>query len=99
MAGIWSDLLGMERVEISNNFFELGGHSMLAAQVISRVRDAFHIELPLSRIFEKPTVAGLSELVCEAQKRGSEANLPALDLCLKNAAVPPCINVVKSQLG
>jgi amino acid adenylation domain-containing protein len=78
MAGIWSDLLGLERVGILDDFFELGGHSMLAAQIISRVRDAFHVELPLSSIFEKPTVAGLSHLVGEAQKLRSEVELPTI---------------------
>ncbi len=74
MAGIWSGLLRVERVGILDDFFELGGHSMLAAQIISRVRDAFLVELPLSSIFEKPTVAGLSQMVSEAQQR------PAVDL-------------------
>jgi len=77
MAGIWSGLLRVDRVGILDDFFELGGHSMLAAQIISRVRDAFLVELPLSSIFEKPTVAGLSQMVSEAQQ-GPAVVLPTL---------------------
>ncbi len=59
----WSQLFGVERVGITQNFFELGGHSLLATQAISRIRQDFHVELPLRAIFEKPTVAGLADLV------------------------------------
>ncbi len=59
VCAIWSEMLDLERVGIHDNFFELGGHSLLATQVISRVRAAFRVELPLRALFEKPTVAGL----------------------------------------
>jgi acyl carrier protein len=63
LADIWTQVLGLEQVGVHDHFFELGGHSLLATQVISRVRQAFQIELPLRSLFEAPTVAGLGEQI------------------------------------
>ncbi|MFF0526724.1 amino acid adenylation domain-containing protein, partial [Actinomadura nitritigenes] len=63
LAGIWEQVLGVERVGATDNFFELGGHSLLATQVISRVREVFGTEVPVSALFDHPTVAGLAEVV------------------------------------
>jgi acyl carrier protein len=60
VAAIWSEVLRIELVSTDSNFFEIGGHSLLATQVVSRLREACRIELPLRNLFEFPTVAGLS---------------------------------------
>jgi natural product biosynthesis luciferase-like monooxygenase protein len=60
LAGIWAELLGVDRVGVKDNFFELGGHSLLAAQLMTRLREVFRIELSLGTIFEEPTVSALA---------------------------------------
>ena len=55
---------------IDDNFFELGGDSLTAAQVVSRVRGAFQVELSLRSLFEHQTVADLAQQVETA--RGNE---------------------------
>ena len=71
LAGIWAEVLGVERVGANDNFFELGGHSLLATQVMSRVRSAFEVEIPLRSVFESPTVAGLAVQIAQAQTKSA----------------------------
>jgi acyl carrier protein len=60
LAAIWQELLGVDRVGAADDFFALGGHSLLASRVVARIRVAFGVELPLVRLFEKPTIASLT---------------------------------------
>ncbi|HEY0601305.1 MAG TPA: amino acid adenylation domain-containing protein [Herpetosiphonaceae bacterium] len=63
LAQIWSELLGLHRVGVRDNFFELGGHSLLATQLATRILHTFQVELPLRRLFESPTIAGLHDVI------------------------------------
>jgi acyl carrier protein/NADP-dependent 3-hydroxy acid dehydrogenase YdfG len=76
IAAIWQEQLGIGQIGLHDNFFELGGHSLLATQIISRIRNAFSIEVPLRRVFESQTVAEMAAIVTDIQvKRTSEAEL------------------------
>ncbi|MCP4669117.1 MAG: AMP-binding protein, partial [Deltaproteobacteria bacterium] len=86
LAPIWSEVLGAERVGAGDDFFELGGHSLLATQVLSRVRDAFGIELRVRVIFESPTVAGLARAIREARQAADA--VPPLKVVPRDGKLP-----------
>jgi amino acid adenylation domain-containing protein len=71
VARIWADVLAVDQVGIHDHFLELGGHSLLATRLLYRVREAFHVDLPLPCLFAAPTVAGLACAILEA--RGKQA--------------------------
>ena len=78
LAGLWGEVLGVARVGVTDNFFELGGHSLLATQLMSRVRAAFSVEVPLRQLFEQPTVGCLGLAVEEAVRRGAGVSAPPI---------------------
>ncbi|MFY0568156.1 non-ribosomal peptide synthase/polyketide synthase [Archangium lansingense] len=72
LASIWSEVLSVPRVGAEDNFFELGGHSLLATRVLSRVRTAFQVELPVRALFEAPTLSALALALETAQRTRSD---------------------------
>jgi amino acid adenylation domain-containing protein len=79
LAKIWAEVLKIEKVGIHDNFFNLGGHSLLATQVMSRIRDAFQMEIPLRTLFEKPTVGELAIAIMHGKgERMSEKELSGM---------------------
>ncbi|WP_048441569.1 condensation domain-containing protein, partial [Caenimonas sp. SL110] len=76
LAGIWSEVLHVERVGVQDNFFELGGHSLLATQVLGRLRPAFGVEVPLRALFETPTIEALAQHLDVALRGDASCALP-----------------------
>ncbi len=70
VAGVWAEILGVERVGRGDGFFALGGHSLLAMRVVSRLRETLGVELPLSSLFDDPTLAGVARRVAAARAEG-----------------------------
>jgi amino acid adenylation domain-containing protein len=84
-AGIWEEVLGVERVGVHDNFFELGGHSLVAAQIAARLQDAFGVEVSLRAFFEAPTVA---ELALRIEAAGA-SDVPPLRPAPRGGDLPP----------
>jgi thioesterase domain-containing protein/acyl carrier protein len=60
LAEIWAEVLGVDSVPADADFFALGGHSLLATRLLSEVESRFNVRLPLSKLFEQPTVRGVA---------------------------------------
>jgi acyl-CoA synthetase (AMP-forming)/AMP-acid ligase II/acyl carrier protein len=78
LAAIWRDLLMVENIGINDDFFDLGGQSLVAMKALSRIRDAFEVDLPLGNLFERPTIAGLAEVI-DQLAWVTKANAPVSD--------------------
>ena len=63
IANIFASVLDVKKVGIHDNFFTLGGNSLSATQVISRVKQAFAIDIPLKNLFEEATITNLSKII------------------------------------
>ncbi|XYI02590.1 phosphopantetheine-binding protein [Sorangium sp. So ce1128] len=60
LVGIWEEVLGRAPVGVTDDFFELGGHSILAMRLVLRLQSSLDHAIPVSTLFESPTVEGLA---------------------------------------
>jgi acyl carrier protein len=63
LCAIWQDILGVERVGITDNFFQLGGHSLMATQLAAVLEHTFQAAIPLQRLFVAQTVEALAAVI------------------------------------
>lgn len=87
VAGLFTELLGVATVGHADGFFALGGHSLLVAKLLSRLRNAFGVEVPARQVFEAPTVAGIAGHVDAARTRGG-TQLPPVGRAPRDQPLP-----------
>jgi amino acid adenylation domain-containing protein len=85
MCAIWKDLLLVDEVDADRDFFELGGHSLLVMQLVSRVRDALQVELPVRKVFESPALPALCRALLEHASDGARLEKTAELLLMVDA--------------
>ncbi|WP_159882308.1 non-ribosomal peptide synthetase [Paenibacillus puerhi] len=81
LAGLWSDVLGEERVGIHDNFFDLGGHSLKATILISNLHKQMNNKLTLKDLFHNPTIAELSRIIAANAESAEPALYETIEPC------------------
>ncbi|MEH2438424.1 MAG: amino acid adenylation domain-containing protein [Nostoc sp.] len=75
---IWENLLNNHPIGVTDNFFDIGGHSFLAVRLMAQIYDRFGHNLPLSTLFEKPTIEKLATIISEPSREKSNSPLVAI---------------------
>lgn len=88
LAGIWAEVLNLDTVGIHESFFELGGDSLLVTQLLCRINESLHIELPLAVLFENSSVAALSARIQERQQEQIAPDLTSITAAPRGGPLP-----------
>ena len=89
LAALWRELLGVDRIGRHDHFFELGGHSLIAIRLLGRVGQLFDSALPLTSLFNHPTLAGLAVAIDARRKDvGWSSVLPPIVPVVRAETVP-----------
>lgn len=86
LAEIWQQLLGIERVGVTQNFFDLGGHSLLAVRLLAQIRKRIGYELPLPSLIEAGTIERLAALLM--RESGGIKNSPLVPIQRAGSKTP-----------
>lgn len=84
---IWMDLLQLEKIGIDDNFFELGGNSLLGLKTVAALKKHYNLELPITKLYQFPTVAGISAFLDGSNIKAAETVLPKLRVKTGNGDV------------
>jgi amino acid adenylation domain-containing protein len=98
IAGLFAEILGLPSVGVDQSFFDLAGHSLLAAQLTARLTPALGIEVPLRRLFEQPTVAGLAASLMEGDMEDGVPAPPPLVPVQREPEDPPPLSFAQERL-
>jgi amino acid adenylation domain-containing protein len=85
---LWGAVLGLDEVGLDDNFFQWGGDSILATQLLSRIREATQVEVPVRRFFESPTVAEVAQYITTYQPEASVGSPTPLQAVPRNGPLP-----------
>jgi amino acid adenylation domain-containing protein len=88
LAEIWQDVLKTKRVGRADKFLDLGGDSLLAAQVLSRIRDSFQIDFPIATLFETGELAGLARNIDDFARMHSGSAVPRIERAARDGELP-----------
>ncbi|HYG64942.1 MAG TPA: condensation domain-containing protein, partial [Thermoanaerobaculia bacterium] len=97
VARLWAEVLRLPSVGPDDNFFQLGGHSLSGAQVISRLRQAFQVDLPLRVLFAAPTVAGIAAEIERRRTDEGAAERPAIGAFRQHRGTPPPLSFAQER--
>ena len=98
VAGLWAEVLGRARIGPDDNFFQLGGHSLTGAQIVSRLREVFRIDLPLRVLFEAPTLACLAAEVERRRRPDDTPERPSIAAFRHDRSAPPPLSFAQERL-
>src|SRR5262249_10329148 len=88
LAGLWAEILTVERVGIHDNFYDLGGDSILATQLLTRIRETLHVEISFGSFFATPTVAGVARSIEIARQGTLDSLVPAMQRLPRDTVLP-----------
>ena len=78
LVAMWEEILAKKPISVRDNFFDLGGHSLLAVRLMRRIEQSFKRKLPLTTLFEAPTIEQFAALLQQEQWKPSQASLVAI---------------------
>lgn len=93
----WKKLLGIEKIGVEDNFFELGGDSLIGTQLVSRIRNKFNSELPLTAVFENATIRGIANLIKNDSKNNKQNEVNDVLSMIENMSDEEAASLLKEK--